>query len=165
MSSRPKSTSPAFGRLSETPSNCLARARIKPVHPHLADRPWQSFTRDRAFHRQRVGSRAARFMRLEDLWLDRLPEMIRFFHSHPRATVVAHLGTTWRVQVRERNCEPAILDLINEDVQQDRGSGVAELDMWIADHHEVLREIQRQLIVGAAELGMNDPRTEHVGSA
>src|SRR5437763_14652458 len=101
MSSRPKSTSPAFGRLSETPSNCLARARIKPVDPHLADRPWQSFTRDRAFHRERVGSRSARLMRLQVLRLDRFPEMIGFFHRHPGATVIAHLAAASRVKMGE----------------------------------------------------------------
>ena len=36
--------------------------------------------------------------------------------------------------------------------------------MRIADHHQIVREIERELIVSAAELGMNDARAVHVGA-
>src|SRR6476469_7378802 len=102
-------------------------------------------------------------MRLEILWLDRFPEMIRFFDRHPGAPVIAHLASTRGIEMGERNREPAILDSIDENVQQNRRRRVAKFNVRISDYDQVIGEIESQPIVSAAELGMNNSPAKQVG--
>lgn len=90
--------------------------------------------------------------------------MVRLFDSHPGATVVAHLASTGAVEMSKRNRQPAVLDFVEEDVEQNGGCDIAELDMRITDDVQIVGEIERELVVGAAELRMNDIRSIHSSS-
>ena len=127
-----------------------------------ADRTWQTRARDRAFDGERIRARPARLMWLEVFWFDRFPEMVRFFHRHPGATVIPHLASARVVEMRKRYREPGILHLVDKDVQQDRRRGIAQLDVRISNHDQVLRQIESQLVVGASKLGMNDAGAKHM---
>src|SRR6266576_2302708 len=109
-----------------------------------------------------MGIRSAERTWLEVFWFDRFPEMVRFFHRHPGATVIPHLASARVVEMRKRYRQPAVFDLVNKHVQQDRRRRIAWFDVRISNHDQVLRQIESQLVVGASKLGMNDAGAKHM---
>src|SRR5205823_3714874 len=67
-----------------------------------------------------IRARAAMFARKMPARLDRHPLTARLSHCHPGSAVISHVCSAGLVEVRERNCELSIGNLVNEKMHERR---------------------------------------------